>query len=112
MNRRQFFKRSVAAPAVAALVSKGEAIAAPRELVLYADGEHDDTTALNAWWVGKPVKWDNGKPVSNVIRQRLFLVNTGLAIDRKSERLVLCGFKINEAFDVARFTRAAGKIRR
>ncbi len=108
MNRRQFFKRSIAVPAVAAVVGKGEALAGP--LVLYGDGEHDDTTALNAWWRGARVNWDDGKPVSNVIRQRLFLVNTAVAFDMRTPRLVLCGFKMNHDFDVSKFVRAAGKI--
>jgi hypothetical protein len=62
--------------------------AAPR--VLWADGEHDDTAALNAWFRGETVMWaQTHEPVGAEITDRTFLLSstvyvaggTGLRLD-------------------------------
>ena len=62
--------------------------AAPR--VLWADGEHDDTAGLNAWFRGEAVMWaQTHEPVGAEITDRTFLLSstvyvaggTGLRLD-------------------------------
>jgi hypothetical protein len=43
------------------------------EIVLWGDGRHDDTHALNAWLKGDNAMWaDSGKPVGAAISERSF----------------------------------------
>ena len=45
--------------------------------VLWGDGEHDDTAALNAWFRGDAVVWaDTHKPVGAEIADRTFLLSS------------------------------------
>ncbi|HKS88381.1 MAG TPA: hypothetical protein VJR70_02970 [Stellaceae bacterium] len=45
----------------------------PAQIVLWGDGRHDDTAALNAWLHGRPAIWgDSGAPVGAAIGQRNF----------------------------------------
>jgi len=53
--------------------------AAPR--VLWADGEHDDTAALNAWFRGETVMWaQTHGPVGAEIADRTFLLSSTVYI--------------------------------
>ena len=53
--------------------------AAPR--VLWADGEHDDTAALNAWFRGETVMWaQTHEPVGAEIADRTFLLSSTVYI--------------------------------
>lgn len=36
------------------------------KLVIYGDGEHDDTEALEAWYRGESVYWPDGRLASSV----------------------------------------------
>jgi hypothetical protein len=59
-------------PAMAAEPSK----CAAGTIVLWGDGEHDDTAALNAWLGGEPVVWaQTGEEVRPVIADRSFLLS-------------------------------------
>ena len=61
-----------AIPAVAAEPSK----CAVGTIVLWGDGVHDDTAALNAWLRGEPVLWaQSGEEVAPVIAERTFLLS-------------------------------------
>ena len=63
---------AVFAPALAAESSH----CAPGTIVLWGDGEHDDTAALNAWLRGEPVIWaQTGDEVGAVIDGRSFLLS-------------------------------------
>jgi hypothetical protein len=43
------------------------------EIVLWGDGRHDDSPALNAWFRGEPAIWaDSGEPVGASIAGRSF----------------------------------------
>jgi hypothetical protein len=43
------------------------------EIVLWGDGRHDDSAALNAWFRGEPAIWaDNGEPVGASIAGHSF----------------------------------------
>jgi hypothetical protein len=45
-------------------------------IVLWGDGEHDDTAALNAWLRGEPVVWGQSREeVGPVIADRSFLLS-------------------------------------
>src|ERR1700747_1009254 len=45
--------------------------------VLWGDGEHDDTAALNAWFLGDTVIWaDTHRPVGAEIANRTFLLSS------------------------------------
>src|ERR1700739_1721376 len=49
--------------------------AGPR--VLWGDGEHDDTAALNAWFRGETVMWaETHEPVGAEIADRTFLLSS------------------------------------
>jgi hypothetical protein len=59
--------------------------------VLWGDGEHDDTAALNAWFRGENVIWaQSHEPVGAEIADRNFLLNSTIYISggtgRKLER--------------------------
>jgi hypothetical protein len=78
---------AVVSPAVAEDQSK--CLAAPP--VLWGDGEHDDTAALNAWFRGETVLWaQTGEPVGSEIADRSFLLSSTVYIHggtgRKMER--------------------------
>ena len=79
--------RLIAAALAAALLSLSPAkaeeqsncAAAPR--VLWADGEHDDTAALNAWFRGETVMWaQTHEPVGAEIADRTFLLSSTVYI--------------------------------
>jgi hypothetical protein len=78
---------AASAPAWASEESK--CAAAP--LVLWGDGEHDDTAALNAWFRGETVLWaQTQEAVGSEISDRHFLMSSTLYIHggtgRKMER--------------------------
>jgi hypothetical protein len=59
--------------------------------VLWGDGEHDDTEALNAWFRGEPVVWaQTREAVGSEIADRSFLLSSTVYIHggtgRKMER--------------------------
>jgi hypothetical protein len=61
-----------ASPAGAAEPSK----CAAGTIVLWGDGVHDDTAALNAWLRGEPVVWaQSGEEVAPVVAERTFLLS-------------------------------------
>jgi hypothetical protein len=60
-------------------------------LVLWGDGEHDDTAALNAWFRGETVVWaQTHQAIGSEIADRIFLLSSTVyihsGIDRKLER--------------------------
>jgi hypothetical protein len=62
--------------------------------VLWGDGEHDDTAALNAWFRGEPVVWaQTHEPVAEDIADRTFLLRSAIYVTsgsgRKLERFQL-----------------------
>src|SRR5260370_34658930 len=64
-------------------------VAAPH--LLWGDGEHDDTAALNAWFQGETVIWaQTHDPVGEEITDRTFLLSSAIYISsgtgRKLER--------------------------
>lgn len=51
------------------------------ENVLWGDGEHDDTKALNAWLSGEPAIWaDNGAPVGPAISGHSFRLSAAVYV--------------------------------
>jgi hypothetical protein len=68
---------------------KSDCAAAPR--VLWGDGQHDDTAALNAWFRGDTVIWAQAhEPVGDEIADHTFLLSSAVYISsgtgRKLER--------------------------
>ena len=55
MDRRSFLTTTVGAITGLALAGKAVASVAPQTYVLYGDGSHDDSEALQAWVDGLPV---------------------------------------------------------
>ncbi len=50
-------------------------------LVLWGDGRHDDTRALNAWFRGDPVIWaQTGQPAGPQIADRSFLMTSAVYV--------------------------------
>jgi hypothetical protein len=87
----------MAAAALAMFVALSAAIAdepskcAPAPHLLWGDGEHDDTAALNAWFQGETVIWaQTHDPVGAEIADRTFLLSSVVYISsgtgRKLER--------------------------
>jgi hypothetical protein len=78
--RRSAWSAAIALLALIALPSVLQAgdpdcAAAPR--VLWGDGEHDDTAALNAWFRGEAVIWaQTYEPVGDEIADRRFLLSS------------------------------------
>ena len=51
------------------------------EIVLWGDGKHDDSAALNAWLRGEPAVWaDNGQPVGASIAGRSFRLSAAVYV--------------------------------
>jgi hypothetical protein len=59
----------------------------PAAVVLWGDGRHDDTQALNAWFGGRNAIWgDSGAPVGATIAGRRFRLSSSLAVPGGSGR--------------------------
>jgi hypothetical protein len=69
MNRRQVIKGLLAAPVLSALPTFRFG-----EIILYGDGLHDDTEALQAWINMERVYWTDGKLVGQKIYSKVFNV--------------------------------------
>ncbi len=53
----------------------------PTDIVLWGDGRHDDSAALNAWFAGKPAIWAaSGEPVGRQIAGRSFRLRDALYV--------------------------------
>ena len=77
-TRRSFFG---VLGALCALPILGQVVSQPqaRRPVLYGDGVHDDTVALQAWFDGKPVFWANsGERVGTHLTGEKFRVEWAL----------------------------------
>lgn len=60
-----------------------------RLYVLWGDGKHDDTQALNAWFRGDAVVWgDSGRTVGAQIAGRVFLLSSAIYISSGSDRRI------------------------
>ena len=98
------------AASTAAAEEESKCTAAP--LVLWADGEHNDTAALNAWFRGETVIWaQTHQPVGSEIADRTFLLSSTVyihsGIERKLERFQMVWPHRNEV--VSGGTIEAGK---
>jgi hypothetical protein len=61
----------------------------PAPPVLWGDGRHDDTAALNAWFRGGRVVWaDTGKPVGAEIAGRTFELSAAIYIPGGTGRTI------------------------
>ena len=61
----------------------------PMPLVLWGDGRHDDTVALNAWFCGDRVIWaDTGKPVGAEIAGRIFKLSAAIYVPGGTGRTI------------------------
>jgi hypothetical protein len=57
--------------------------------VLWGDGKHDDTAALNAWFRGDPVIWGNsGRSVGPQIADRIFRLSSPVYISSGAGRTI------------------------
>ncbi|MGH7037466.1 MAG: hypothetical protein ACREE4_23705 [Stellaceae bacterium] len=79
--------RWAAAFALVLFAGLAPAIAAPHSacrqtpLVLWGDGQHDDTAALNAWLSGDTVIWaESGKPVGATIAGHTFRLSAAIYV--------------------------------
>lgn len=93
MNRRGFLSLPFLAGSLA-LVSKVRAIASPSIPVLYGDGVHDDTFALNEWGAGRPVLF-RGKKLGRRLEGGYFLVSDTINISRQDGVQVISNVFIN-----------------
>jgi hypothetical protein len=51
------------------------------EVILWGDGRHDDTAALNAWFAGRNATWaESGKPVGPVISGHDFRLSAAVYV--------------------------------
>jgi hypothetical protein len=58
-------------------------------LVLWGDGKHDDTRALNAWFRGDPAVWaQTGQPVGTQISGQVFLLKGAVLIPSGTGRSI------------------------
>jgi hypothetical protein len=99
--------RHLAAGLLAMLIAASPAWAedqstcAAAPLVLWGDGEHDDTAALNAWFGGETVLWaQTHQTVASEIADRHFLLSSTVYIHsgtgRKMERFQMVWPQRNE----------------
>jgi len=67
------------APLTAVAASSQHCVAA--EIVLWGDGRHDDTKALNAWLAGAPAIWnDSGEAVGAAIAGHSFRLSAAIYV--------------------------------
>ncbi len=93
LTRRRFFGVT-AALALAAkwpprLTNPTPQFVNPVAPVLWGDGRHDDTIALNAWGAGRPVVRPDGTPVGKVLRDLTCIITGAVTITRQDEGLAL-----------------------
>jgi hypothetical protein len=76
-------------------LGSGQARAASRQdcvaaaVVLWGDGRHDDTQALNAWFHGHDAIWgDSGTPIGAVIAGRRFRLSSALLVPGGTGRIL------------------------
>ncbi len=80
--------------------------AAAAVAILYGDGVHDDTCAINAWGRGEPVVWASGEAIPRDVldgKGRNFLVHGAIALadGRKTiENMIIHPTKTLEAMIV------------
>jgi hypothetical protein len=73
-------------PAAAAAPSK----CAPGDVVLWGDGEHDDTAGLNAWFRGETVVWARtGEPVGATIVDQSFKLSEAIYVHAGTDRTLV-----------------------
>jgi hypothetical protein len=78
----------------AVLFSAEPAIAAPQDcarvpVVLWGDGRHDDTAALNAWLRGRDAIWaGSGTPVGAAIGGRRFRLSSAIYVQAGTGRVL------------------------
>lgn len=87
--------RCAAAIVLALFAGLAPAVAAPHfacrptPLVLWGDGRHDDTAALNAWLAGDTVIWaESGKPVGAAIAGHTFRLSAAIYIPSGTGRML------------------------
>lgn len=88
MNRRGFITSTLALAFVNKFRSRICIPTAPVS-VLWGDGRHDDTAALNAWGAGRPVVYPDGTPVTKVIANSVFLITGTIHISRQDPGLMI-----------------------
>lgn len=67
--------------------AEGQADCAAAPHLLWGDGEHDDTAALNSWFRGETVTWaKTHEPVGEEIADRTFLLRSALYVTSGSGR--------------------------
>jgi hypothetical protein len=85
--RRHRFIGALAAIAISTADAAESQHCAPAEIVLWGDGRHDDTAALNAWWHGAEAVWaDSGAAVGAVIAGRSFRLSAAIYVPGGSGR--------------------------
>jgi hypothetical protein len=61
----------------------------PARVILWGDGRHDDSFALNAWLDGKEAIWaDSGAPVGSTISGRRFRLSAAIYVQAGSGRVL------------------------
>jgi hypothetical protein len=86
MNRRNFVRTlsgilvsNFAVPAIVRaehIMPINSSILLPKRYLLYGDGIHDDTEAMQAWADNKEVVWGNGEKVKEIQNKRLLISGT------------------------------------
>lgn len=75
------------APVCAHAAAKQDCV--PAGIVLWGDGRHDDTQALNAWFHGRNAIWgDSGAPVGAAIVGRRFRLSSALLVPGGTGRML------------------------
>jgi hypothetical protein len=106
MNRRAFIRNICTVAATRPLLSIAGPVVAllPLRTVLYGDGVHDDTGALQAWFDGGDVVDQAGAPIGRVLRHgRYLLTNTVTITDKFSGDFSYNHLEFTRATDVVAF---------
>jgi hypothetical protein len=89
VNRRGFFRGVAGVAAAAMLPARALVALLPAIPILYGDGIHDDTAALNVWGRGGQVKRPDGTAVGARLEGGRFLVSSTINISRTDDFAII-----------------------
>lgn len=93
MTRRRLFGTLAWGGAVACLAP----FVHQRQPILYGDGKHDDTAAMQAWLDGRQVRGRDGRLLGRTIEGGSFVISGPLVVTAPNTTITQCMFTVRNA---------------